>query len=98
MTAPISMRFTATGPLAGRITVPGDNADLRTAPSMLSSLAVGESRIEGLLEGEDVLATAAAMRAMGASIERDARTGLGLDDPWRRRRRPLLQPEQALDM
>ena len=37
---------------------------------MLSALAVGESNISGLLEGEDVLATAAAMRAMGAHIER----------------------------
>ena len=37
---------------------------------MLSALAVGESRISGLLEGEDVLATAAAMRAMGATITR----------------------------
>ena len=40
---------------------------------MLSALAVGESRIEGLLEGHDVLATAAAMRAMGADIIRDDR-------------------------
>jgi len=37
---------------------------------MLSALAKGQSRIEGLLEGEDVLCTAAAMRAMGAEIER----------------------------
>ena len=44
---------------------------------MLSALAVGESRISGLLEGEDVLATAAAMRAMGAQIER------GEDGVWR---------------
>ncbi len=37
---------------------------------MLGALAVGETRVEGLLEGEDVLATAAAMRAMGSRIER----------------------------
>jgi len=37
---------------------------------MLSALAVGRSEIRGLLEGEDVLATAAAMRAMGATINR----------------------------
>ena len=36
---------------------------------MLGALAVGETRVSGLLEGEDVLATAAAMRAMGASVE-----------------------------
>jgi len=61
---------------------------------MLSALAVGESVVEGLLEGEDVLATAAAMRAMGAKIERrDGRWhihGVGVGG--------LLQPRQALDM
>lgn len=40
---------------------------------MLGALAVGETRVTGLLEGEDVLATAAAVRAMGA-VER---TGQG---------------------
>ncbi len=62
---------------------------------MLSALAVGESRIEGLLEGEDVHATAAAMRAMGAQVERGANGiwrvhGVGVGG--------LLQPQQALDM
>jgi 3-phosphoshikimate 1-carboxyvinyltransferase len=88
------MRFTAPGPLAGRIAVPGDKSISHRAV-MLSALAVGESRIEGLLEGEDVLATAAAMRAMGASVERDKSGawvihGVGVGG--------LLQPEQALDM
>jgi 3-phosphoshikimate 1-carboxyvinyltransferase len=36
----------------------------------LGALAVGESRVSGLLEGEDVLNTAKAVRALGASIER----------------------------
>ena len=35
---------------------------------MLGALAIGETRISGLLEGEDVLATAAAMRALGAEV------------------------------
>jgi 3-phosphoshikimate 1-carboxyvinyltransferase len=39
---------------------------------MLGALAVGRTEIRGLLEGEDVLATAAALRAMGAAIERSA--------------------------
>ncbi len=56
-------------PLVGRIKVPGDKSISHRA-LMLSSLAVGESRITGLLEGEDVLATAAAMRAMGATLNR----------------------------
>jgi 3-phosphoshikimate 1-carboxyvinyltransferase len=36
----------------------------------LGALAVGETRISGLLEGEDVLNTANAMRALGAKVER----------------------------
>lgn len=62
---------------------------------MLSALAVGESKITGLLEGEDVLATAAAMRAMGAHIERTGEghwtiNGVGVGG--------LMQPTGALDM
>ena len=62
---------------------------------MLSALAVGESKITGLLEGEDVLATATAMRAMGAHIERTGEgnwtvNGVGVGG--------LMQPSGALDM
>ncbi|HOB15056.1 MAG TPA: 3-phosphoshikimate 1-carboxyvinyltransferase, partial [Novosphingobium sp.] len=62
---------------------------------MLGALAVGETRVSGLLEGEDVLATAAAMRAMGASGERVGEGewrvhGVGVG--------ALLQPEAPLDM
>ena len=67
---PTPMTFRATPPLSGSVTVPGDKS-ISHRSLMLSALAVGESRVEGLLEGEDVLATAAAMRAMGARIERD---------------------------
>lgn len=59
--------FAPSGPLRGQVRVPGDKSVSHRA-LMLSALAVGESRITGLLEGEDVLATAAAMRAMGAVI------------------------------
>jgi 3-phosphoshikimate 1-carboxyvinyltransferase len=89
-----TMSFSARGPLRGTITVPGDKSISHRA-LMFSALAVGESRIEGLLEGEDVLATAAAMRAMGASVERDA------DGTWRVHGvgvGGLLQPQQALEM
>lgn len=61
---------------------------------MFGALAVGETRITGLLEGEDVMATAAAMRAMGASIEKHG-------DEWRVQGvgvGGLLQPENAIDM
>jgi 3-phosphoshikimate 1-carboxyvinyltransferase len=44
---------------------------------MLGALAVGETVIEGLLEGEDVLSTAAAMRAFGATVTR------GDDGVWK---------------
>lgn len=59
--------FAPSGPLRGQVRVPGDKSVSHRA-LMLSALAVGESRITGLLEGEDVLATAAAIRAMGAVI------------------------------
>ena len=50
--------------------MPGDKSISHRA-LMFGALAVGRSRISGLLEGEDVLATAAALRAMGARIEKD---------------------------
>ena len=61
--------FTASGarPLTGVIQVPGDKSISHRA-LLLASLALGRSSILGLLEGEDVLATATAMRALGAQI------------------------------
>jgi 3-phosphoshikimate 1-carboxyvinyltransferase len=55
--------------LSGTANVPGDKSISHRAV-MLGALAVGQTRVTGLLEGEDVLATAAAFRAMGASITR----------------------------
>ena len=74
--------------------MPGDKSISHRA-IMLSALAVGESRISGLLEGEDVLATAAAMRSMGATVERIGEGewrvhGVGVG--------ALLQPQAPLDM
>ncbi|WP_294290281.1 3-phosphoshikimate 1-carboxyvinyltransferase [uncultured Sphingomonas sp.] len=91
---PSPMTLAPRGPLTGRVRVPGDKS-ISHRSLMLSALAVGESRVEGLLEGEDVLATAAAMRAMGAEIER------GADGVWRIHGvgvGGLLQPATALDM
>jgi 3-phosphoshikimate 1-carboxyvinyltransferase len=59
-----------TGPLSGAMDVPGDKSISHRA-LMLGALAVGTTRIEGLLEGEDVQATAGALRAMGVSVTRD---------------------------
>ena len=92
--AMIPRRFRPAGPLKGRIRVPGDKS-ISHRSIMLGALSVGETRVTGLLEGEDVLATAAAMRAMGAQVER---TG---DDAWTIHGVGvgcLLQPQAALDM
>lgn len=87
-------RFMPSGPLRGTIRVPGDKS-ISHRSIMLGALAVGETRVSGLLEGEDVLSTAAAMRAMGASVER-----LG-DGEWSVQGvgvGALLQPQTPLDM
>ena len=91
---PRPRRFVPAGPLTGRIRVPGDKS-ISHRSLMFGALAVGETRVTGLLEGEDVMATAAALRAMGATIEREAEGtwsihGVGVG--------ALLQPEAPLDM
>src|SRR5829696_3283752 len=58
-------------PLRGRVRVPGDKSISHRA-LILGLLAIGETRIEGLLEGDDVLRTAEACRALGAGVTRDA--------------------------
>src|SRR5690606_2325913 len=66
---------------------------------MLGALAVGETTIDGLLEGEDVLRTAAAMRALGARIEPGTAAGAG--GTWRVRGRGvggLVEPADVLDL
>ena len=62
--------------MQGRARVPGDKSISHRA-LILAALTVGETTISGLLEGEDVLHTADAMRALGARVER---TG---DHAWR---------------
>lgn len=80
--------------LSGTVTVPGDKSMSHRAV-MFGALASGHTRITGLLEGEDVMSTAAAMRAMGATIMRDDTgmwhvTGVGA--------RGLQAPAHTLDM
>lgn len=91
---PLPLAISARGPLRGTLTVPGDKS-ISHRSLMFAGLALGESRIEGLLEGEDVLATAAAMRAMGATIER---RDDGAWHVWGVGVGGLLQPETALEM
>ena len=78
--------------LSGHIRIPGDKS-ISHRSLMFGALASGQTRISGLLEGDDVIHTANAMRAMGAKIKKDNDvyvihgTGNGC----------LLEPEQPLD-
>ena len=84
----------ATAPLTGRIAIPGDKSISHRA-LMFGALAIGETRITGLLTGEDVLRTAAAMRALGAEVTHDP------DGTWRVAGRGiggLIEPPDVLDM
>ena len=81
-------------PLSGTIRVPGDKSISHRA-LMLGALAVGRTEITGLLEGEDVLATAAALNALGANAVRadDGRwivDGVGVGG--------LAEPDDLLDL
>jgi 3-phosphoshikimate 1-carboxyvinyltransferase len=80
--------------LRGRIRVPGDKSISHRA-LMLAGVAVGTSRISGLLEGEDVLRTAAALQALGATVTREGDgaflvSGVGIGG--------LAEPREVLDM
>ncbi|HTV46514.1 MAG TPA: 3-phosphoshikimate 1-carboxyvinyltransferase [Stellaceae bacterium] len=81
-------------PLHGTSAVPGDKSISHRA-LMLGALAVGRTEISGLLEGEDVLATAAALNALGAAVApaKDGRwivDGVGIGG--------LAEPENLLDL
>lgn len=56
------------GAIQGRARPPGDKSISHRA-LMLGAIAQGRTRIDGLLQGADVLATAAAMAALGAEVE-----------------------------
>jgi 3-phosphoshikimate 1-carboxyvinyltransferase len=81
-------------PLAGKIRVPGDKSISHRA-LMLGALAIGRTEISGLLEGEDVLATAAALGRLGATVTaagggRWEVDGIGIGG--------LAEPEDLLDL
>ncbi len=79
------------GGLRGTVTVPGDKS-ISHRSLMFGALAAGETVVTGMLEGEDVLCTAAALRAMGVSITQD-------DKLWRiRGGNPLQKPQAPLDL
>ncbi len=80
-------------PAARALPRAGRQVDLAPRPHPGRARRRAQHRVEGLLEGEDVLRTAAAMRALGAGIER-----IG-DGVWRvtgrRRRRPRRARRRA---
>ena len=78
--------------LKGTVRIPGDKS-ISHRSFMFGGLASGETRITGLLEGEDVINTGKAMRAMGARIEKSGDTWIiqGTGNG------ALLAPEAPLD-
>ena len=81
-------------PLRGAPRLPGDKSISHRA-LMLGAVAVGKTEVCGLLEGEDVLRTAKALRALGADIARDQSGswhihGVGVGG--------LSEPDEVLDM
>jgi 3-phosphoshikimate 1-carboxyvinyltransferase len=80
------------GPLSGRVPVPGDKSISHRA-LILGALSMGTSRIVGLLQAEDVMATAAALVQLGATVRNQKHewfvTGRGVGG--------LLEPDAMLD-
>ncbi|OSM06237.1 3-phosphoshikimate 1-carboxyvinyltransferase [Magnetofaba australis] len=90
----ITLRTLTGDSLTGEITPAGDKS-ISHRTIILGSLAEGTTRATGLLEGEDVLRTIGAFRAMGAEIVRQGPgqyeiTGQGVDG--------LKEPGDVLDM
>ncbi len=87
----ISRRASA---LQGQAKVPGDKS-VSHRSLMFGAVALGKTTVTGLLEGEDVLRTADAMRALGAEVVRHA------DGTWELHGRGvggLAEPADVLDM
>jgi 3-phosphoshikimate 1-carboxyvinyltransferase len=87
------LRAGSGAPLRGQVTAPGDKSISHRAV-ILGLLALGETRIQNLLEGDDVMRTAAAARALGATVTRGddgvwSVIGAGIGG--------LAQPEGPLD-
>ena len=70
------------GALSGAAAAPGDKSISHRA-LILGALAGGETRVSGLLEADDVLRTAAAMRALGAEVEREGEGWRVTGDAWK---------------
>ncbi|MCY1128259.1 3-phosphoshikimate 1-carboxyvinyltransferase [Frigidibacter sp. RF13] len=89
----IPMTARKSGPLKGRAEVPGDKS-ISHRSLILGAMAVGETKVTGLLEGQDVLDTAAAMRAFGAEVTQH---GPGDWSVWGVGVGGFREPEQVID-
>ncbi|SFS84568.1 3-phosphoshikimate 1-carboxyvinyltransferase [Brevundimonas viscosa] len=69
MTTPSHLTARRSRALSGRTRAPGDKSMSHRA-LILGAMASGTTEIDGLLEGDDVLATARAVQAFGAGVER----------------------------
>jgi 3-phosphoshikimate 1-carboxyvinyltransferase len=84
------LRASASPGLKGSTAVPGDKSISHRA-LILGGMAEGETHITGMLEGQDVLHTAAAVRALGADVEQ-----LG-EGRWRVRGAAWRSPSETID-
>ncbi|MDD9908214.1 MAG: 3-phosphoshikimate 1-carboxyvinyltransferase [Ahrensia sp.] len=78
--------------LRGTVEVPGDKSISHRA-LLLGAVASGQTRATGLLEADDVMATAGAMRALGANVQKVDRAWLidGMGNG------ALMQPDAPLN-
>lgn len=82
-------------PLKGTARIPGDKS-MSHRSLMFGLLAKGRTTVTGLLEGEDVMHTADAVRALGGEVEKDEQSntwyidGIGLGE--------LTQPSENIEM
>jgi 3-phosphoshikimate 1-carboxyvinyltransferase len=86
----LKLAATPGSPLAGEAAIPGDKSCSHRA-LIFGAMADGETRIEGLLESADVLATARAVEAFGAKVER------GEGGQWRVESAPWRSPVEPVD-
>jgi len=97
-TTPVPIVATKARALRGMARMPGDKSISHRA-LIMGALAVGETTVTGLLEGDDVIRTGAAMRALGAKVERRPATGHPATwHVWGRGVGGLSEPDDILDM
>lgn len=87
-------KVTPGGHLCGQLRVPGDKSISHRAV-ILGALSEGLTRVRGLLEGDDVIATIAAFRQMGVTIEGPSAGRLKIDGVGLH---GLSPPKTPLDM